>query len=125
NTIVIMTSNIGSHRILDYQGSLVGDSYTRMKEAVLNELRKHFRPEFLNRVDETIVFHALTEDNLKKIVDVQLGQLRKRLDERHITLELTDAARTHLVRAGFDPAYGARPLKRTIQKEIETPLARQ
>ena len=125
NTIVIMTSNIGSHRILEYQGSLVGDSYTRMKEAVLNELRKHFRPEFLNRVDETIVFHALTEANLKKIVDVQLGQLRKRLDERHITLELTDAARTHLVRAGFDPAYGARPLKRTIQKEIETPLARQ
>jgi ATP-dependent Clp protease ATP-binding subunit ClpB len=124
NTIVIMTSNIGSHRILEHQGSLVGDSYDRMKNTVLNELRKHFRPEFLNRVDELIVFHALTEEHLKQIVDIQLGRLRHRLAERHITLELTDAARTHLVRSGFDPAYGARPLKRTIQKEIETPLGR-
>jgi len=92
---------------------------------VLDELRKHFRPEFLNRVDEIIVFHALSEAHLKQIVDIQLGQLRKRLADRHITLELTDAARTHLVKVGHEPAYGARPLKRTIQREIETPLARQ
>ena len=91
-----------------------------MKEAVLEELRQHFRPEFLNRVDEIIVFHALSKEHLKKIVDIQLGRLRQRLEERHITLELTDAAREHLVRVGYDPAYGARPLKRTIQKEIET-----
>jgi ATP-dependent Clp protease ATP-binding subunit ClpB len=124
NTIVIMTSNIGSQRILQYQGSYVGEVYDRMKSAVLDELRKHFRPEFLNRVDEIIVFHALSMEHLKKIVEIQLNQLRKRLAERHITLELNEAAREHLVKVGHDPAYGARPLKRTIQKEVETPLAR-
>jgi ATP-dependent Clp protease ATP-binding subunit ClpB len=124
NTIVIMTSNIGSHRILDYRGGFAGENYERMKEAVLEELRRHFRPEFLNRVDEVVVFHALSEEHLKLIVDIQLGNLRRRLQERHITIELTDAAREHLVRAGYDPAYGARPLKRTIQKEIESPLGR-
>ncbi len=124
NTIVIMTSNIGSQRILEYRGAFGGYEYDRMKEAVLEEMRRHFRPEFLNRVDEIIVFHALTEENLKRIVDIQLGRLRARLAERHITIELTDAARTHLVRTGYDPTYGARPLKRALQKEIETPLAR-
>ncbi len=124
NTLVIMTSNIGSHRILDYRGSFAGDSYERMKETVLEELRRHFRPEFLNRVDDIIVFHALSEDHLKEIVDIQLGRLRERLAERHMRLELTDEARTHLVRVGYDPTYGARPLKRAIQKEIETQLAR-
>jgi ATP-dependent Clp protease ATP-binding subunit ClpB len=125
NTIVIMTSNIGSHRILQYQGSFIGEVYDRMKDAVLEELRAHFRPEFLNRVDEIIVFHALSEEHLKQIVDIQLRRLRERLAERHIELELTDEARTHLVRAGYDPIYGARPLKRVIQKEIETALGRQ
>ncbi|HVX67556.1 MAG TPA: ATP-dependent chaperone ClpB, partial [Bryobacteraceae bacterium] len=125
NTIVIMTSNIGSPRILEYRGGFAGHEYERMKDAVLEEMRRHFRPEFLNRVDETIVFHALSEDHLKQIVEIQLGRLRARLEERHIRLELTDAARTHLVRAGYDPSYGARPLKRAIQKEIETPLARR
>jgi ATP-dependent Clp protease ATP-binding subunit ClpB len=125
NTIVIMTSNIGSPRILDYKGDFLGANYERMKVAVLEELRHHFRPEFLNRVDEVVVFHALTEEHLKEIVDIQLVRLRKRLDERHIHLELTDAAKAHLVRTAYDPAYGARPLKRTIQKEIETPLGRQ
>jgi ATP-dependent Clp protease ATP-binding subunit ClpB len=96
-----------------------------MKEAVLEELRHHFRPEFLNRVDETIVFHALSEEHLKEIVEIQLGSLRRRLAERHIEVELSDAARTHLVRTGYDPNYGARPLKRAIQREIETPLARR
>lgn len=124
NTIIIMTSNIGSQRILAYQGGFDGEGYDRMKDMVLDELRKHFRPEFLNRVDETIVFHALDEDHLKEIVVIQLGQLQDRLAERHITLELTDAAKTHLVRVGYDPAYGARPLKRAIQKEVENNLAR-
>ena len=119
NTIVIMTSNIGSHRILE------GGNHDRMKAQVMDELRKHFRPEFLNRVDETIVFHSLDESHLKQIVEVQLMGLRERLAERHIELELTDAARTHLVRSGYDPTYGARPLKRAIQREIETPLARK
>ena len=124
NTIVIMTSNIGSYRILEYRGSFAGENYERMKEAVLEEMRRQFRPEFLNRVDEVIVFHALTEGHLKEIVEIQLGRLRHRLAERHIQLELTDAAKTHLVRTGYDPAYGARPLKRVIQKELETALGR-
>jgi ATP-dependent Clp protease ATP-binding subunit ClpB len=125
NIIVIMTSNIGSHRILEYRGSFAGESYDRMKSAVLEELRRHFRPEFLNRVDEIIVFHALSEEHLKDIVEIQLADLRKRLAERHIELELSDAARSFLVHSGYDPAYGARPLKRAIQREIETPLARR
>jgi ATP-dependent Clp protease ATP-binding subunit ClpB len=124
NTIVIMTSNIGSQRILQYKGSFVGEIYERMKNAVLEEMRHHFRPEFLNRVDEIIVFHALSEEHLKKIVDIQLSRLRERLAERHIRLELSDRARTHLVEVGYDPSYGARPLRRTIQKEIETALGR-
>jgi ATP-dependent Clp protease ATP-binding subunit ClpB len=99
-----------------------------MKQAVLEEMRRHFRPEFLNRVDEVIVFHALSEQHLEQIVEIQLDRLRRRLDDpdqnRHVRLELTDTARKHLVAVGFDPAYGARPLKRTIQKEIETPISR-
>ncbi len=125
NTIVIMTSNIGSQRILNYQGAFAGEGYERMKEAVLDEMRQHFRPEFLNRVDETIVFHALDEEHLKQIVLIQLKRLQERLADRRITLELTDAAKTHLVRVGYDPAYGARPLKRALQKEVENPLGRQ
>jgi ATP-dependent Clp protease ATP-binding subunit ClpB len=125
NTIVIMTSNLGSHRILDYKGSFAGEPYNRMKEAVLEELRQHFRPEFLNRIDEIIVFHALSEEHLKQIVEIQLAGLRKRLAERHIEIELSDRARSHLVQSGYDPNYGARPLKRAIQREIETPLARK
>jgi ATP-dependent Clp protease ATP-binding subunit ClpB len=125
NVIVIMTSNIGSHRILEYRGAFEGEQYRRMKDAVLSELRQAFRPEFLNRLDEIIVFHALSEEHLKQIVDIQLASLRTRLEERHITLELSDAARTRLVRTGYDPNYGARPLKRAIQREIETPLAKR
>ncbi len=124
NTIVVMTSNVGSQRILQYKGSHIGEVYDRMKSAVLEELRKGFRPEFLNRVDEIIVFHTLTEADLTKIVEIQLTNLRKRLAERKITLALTDAAKAHVVHVGYDPAYGARPLKRTIQKKVETPLAR-
>ena len=124
NTIVIMTSNIGSHRILEYRGAFAGEAYEHMKQAVLDEMRRHFRPEFLNRVDEIIVFHALSEEHLKAIVEIQLAQLRARLAERHIHIELTEAARTHLVRVGYNPTYGARPLKRAIQKEVETQLGR-
>jgi ATP-dependent Clp protease ATP-binding subunit ClpB len=124
NTIVIMTSNVGSHRILEYRGAFEGAAYERMKEAVLDEMRQHFRPEFLNRIDEIIVFHALSEEHLKQIVDIQLGRLRQRLEERHLQIDVTEAARTYLVRLGYNPTYGARPLKRAIQKEVETPLAR-
>jgi ATP-dependent Clp protease ATP-binding subunit ClpB len=125
NVIVILTSNIGSHRILDYRGAFEGEEYRKMKEAVLSELRIAFRPEFLNRLDEIIVFHALSEEHLKKIVEIQLAGLRARLEERKVQLELTDAARTRLVRSGYDPNYGARPLKRAIQRDIETPLAKK
>jgi len=125
NTIVIMTSNIGSHRILDYKGESGGADEALMRATVMEELRAHFRPEFLNRVDEIIVFHALTEDQLGEIVEIQLQRLRARLAERRITLVLDQAAKVHLVKAGFDPHYGARPLKRTIQKELETPLGRR
>ena len=125
NTIVIMTSNIGSHRILEYRGTFGGAEEAVMRATVLEELRAHFRPEFLNRVDEIIVFHALSEDQLMEIVDIQLGRLRARLAERRITLVLNDDAKRHLVKAGYDPNYGARPLKRTIQKELETPLGRK
>ncbi|QJX00959.1 ATP-dependent chaperone ClpB [Frigoriglobus tundricola] len=124
NTIVVMTSNVGSQRILQYRGTHIGEVYDRMKSAVLEELRKQFRPEFLNRIDDIVVFHALTEADLTKIVEIQLGNLRKRLSERKITLTLTDAAKHHIVQVGHEPAYGARPLKRAIQKEVETPLAR-
>ncbi|TAM60720.1 ATP-dependent chaperone ClpB, partial [bacterium] len=106
NTIVIMTSNIGSHRILEYRGTFAGDNYERMKSTVLEELRLHFRPEFLNRVDEIVVFHALSEEQLGEIVEIQLARLRARLAERRIALELDEAAKRHLVRTGYDPAYG-------------------
>jgi len=95
-----------------------------MREQVMEALRRHFRPEFLNRVDEVVVFRALTEAELAKIVDIQLEGLRRRLTERRIALEVIEAARAHLARAGYDPVYGARPLKRVIQREVETPIAR-
>ncbi len=125
NTVIIMTSNIGSGRILEYGGSDTDADYEGMKNAVLGEMRLHFRPEFLNRVDEIVVFHSLTEADLKRILSIQLGRLRARLTERRINLELTDAAATRLAREGYDPTYGARPLKRAIQKELETPIGRR
>ncbi len=125
NTIVIMTSNIGSHRILEHRGAFNGADYAIMRATVLDELRQHFRPEFLNRVNEIIVFHALSQEQLEHIVDIQLQRLRKRLAERRITLDLDEAAKRHIVNVGYDANYGARPLKRTIQKELETPLGRK
>jgi ATP-dependent Clp protease ATP-binding subunit ClpB len=125
NTVVIMTSNIGSQLILSYRGSEDGDAYERMKSDVLEALRQHFRPEFLNRVDEVVVFHSLTREQLKQIVGIQLQRLRARLADRKIELELTDAAVEHFARTGYDPVYGARPLKRLLQKELETDLGRK
>ena len=124
NALLIMTSNIGSQRILGYRGAFAGSEYDHMKDAVLEEMRHLFKPEFLNRVDEIIVFHALSEEHLMQIAEIQLGRVRARLEERHIGIELTPEARRHLVRIGFDPNYGARPLKRAIQKNIETQLGR-
>jgi ATP-dependent Clp protease ATP-binding subunit ClpB len=123
NTVIIMTSNIGSQLILELRGA-DERSYQRMREQVLEALRRHFRPEFLNRVDEVVVFRALTEAELAKIVEIQLDGLRRRLADRRITLEITEAARNHLAKIGYDPVFGARPLKRAIQREVETPVAR-
>jgi ATP-dependent Clp protease ATP-binding subunit ClpB len=121
NTVVIMTSNIASQIILGFKGQ----DYDKMKEQALEVLRQSFRPEFLNRVDEVVVFHPLTRDELRQIVDVQLIRLRQRLEERKIELELTDKARDYLAEHGYDPSYGARPLKRLIQRELETALGRK
>lgn len=126
NTVLIMTSNIGSQHILDYQvrAAVDGDdAYDQMKEQVLGALRQHFRPEFLNRIDETVVFHALTAAQLKNIVDIQIHILNKRMLERKIVIAPTQAALDWLARAGYDPMYGARPLKRVIQREIENQLS--
>ncbi len=126
NTVLVMTSNIGSQHILDYQlkAAVQGDEcYPEMKDKVMGALREHFKPEFLNRIDETVVFHALTPEELKQIVNIQLKILNKRLVDRKIILEPTDAACDWLARTGYDPIYGARPLKRLIQKDIENPLA--
>jgi ATP-dependent Clp protease ATP-binding subunit ClpB len=125
NTVVIMTSNIGSHVILGYRGGTDPEAHARMRDDVLDTLRQQFRPEFLNRVDEIVVFHALSREQLKSIVQIQLGRLRARLAERKIELDLTDAALDHFATAGYDPVYGARPLKRLLQRELETVLGRQ
>ncbi|HET7727232.1 MAG TPA: ATP-dependent chaperone ClpB [Candidatus Limnocylindrales bacterium] len=124
NTVVIMTSNIGSQQIAAYAGRRDDATYEQMKRQVTDQLRAHFRPEFLNRVDEVIVFHSLTEANLAAIVDLLLADLQRRLADKDILLELTPAARALIAREGTDPAYGARPLKRTIQRLVENPFAR-
>ena len=124
NTVVIMTSNVGSHLILNYRGGDDPVAFERMKSEVLEAMRQQFRPEFLNRVDEIVVFHSLSREDLKQIVEIQLERLRARLAERHIELDLTGPAREHLAASGYDPNYGARPLKRVIQKELETPIGR-
>ena len=119
NTVVIMTSNIGSHFLLD------GIDEEIAEERVVGALREHFRPEFLNRVDEIVVFGRLTQEQLGSIVELQAERLRRRLEERGIALEIDAAAREVLAQAGFDPAYGARPLKRVVQRRIENPLAQK
>ena len=116
-----MTSNLGSSRIQE----LAGEGYDVMKTAVMDIVGQHFRPEFINRVDEMVVFHPLDQEQIKLIAGIQLGHLRKRLEARDFGLEVSDAALELLAEAGFDPVYGARPLKRAIQNEIENPLAQK
>jgi ATP-dependent Clp protease ATP-binding subunit ClpB len=118
NTVVIMTSNIGSQWIRD----LAGDD-EEMKKRVMEALRSHFRPEFLNRVDETLIFNSLGLDEIKAIVELQVDRLRLRMAEKNLSIELSDRAKAHVAEEGYDPAYGARPLRRTIEKEIQNPLA--
>ena len=125
NTVVIMTSNVGSQLILGCRGGADAEAYDRMKADVLDALRREFRPEFLNRVDETVVFHGLDREHLYRIVEIQLDHLRSRLAERRIGIELTERAKAHFAQAGYDPTYGTRPLKRLLQKEIETQLGRK
>ncbi len=126
NTVVIMTSNVGSQFITGFaaRGDDDARAYEEMKRQITESLRLTFRPEFLNRIDEVIVFHALTEADLAKIVDLQLADLARRLAEQDLEIELTAAAKALIVREGTDPAYGARPLRRTIQRLVENPLAR-
>ena len=122
NCVVIMTSNLGSQVIQELSGEA---NYAKMKEAVMQVVTQHFRPEFINRVDEIVVFHSLGREQIRSIVDIQLGRLRQRLAERDITLKLDDDARDKIGEAGFDTVYGARPLKRAIQSQIENPLAQR
>ena len=119
NTVIIMTSNLGSHKIQE----MAGDSYEEIKAAVMNSVNQHFRPEFVNRIDEIVVFHPLGQEQMAGIADIQLSRLRKRLQERDMNIVLSDEAMTQLVAVGYDPVYGARPLKRAIQQEIENPLS--
>jgi ATP-dependent Clp protease ATP-binding subunit ClpB len=123
NAVVIMTSNVGSSAIAAASGGEGDEAYEAMKAAVTDALRIQFRPEFLNRIDEIVEFAPLTREQIGEIVDLQLERLRARLAERGLRLELTDAAKEHLAEAGWDPTYGARPLKRAIQRMIENPLA--
>ena len=122
NTVLIMTSNIGASQLATSwaEGE---DGFEEAKARVLEELRKQFRPEFLNRVDDIVVFHPLEHEQLTHIVDLRLADLQKMLDDRRITLTLSDAAREEIFRAGYDKAYGARPLKRAIQRLVQDPLA--
>jgi ATP-dependent Clp protease ATP-binding subunit ClpB len=124
NTIIIMTSNIGSPMLLDgiTEG---GELREGVREAVMGVLRGHFRPEFLNRVDEIVLFKPLLIEQITRIIDLLLGNLQTRLDERKITLELTPRAKEFIAREAYDPVYGARPLLRYLQQRIETPLARE
>jgi ATP-dependent Clp protease ATP-binding subunit ClpB len=122
NSVIVMTSNLGSHLIQEKAGE---ENYEEMKASLMEIVGSHFRPEFVNRIDDVVVFHPLGRDHIRKIVDIQLGYLHARLAERDIQIELSDAARDKLAEAGFDPVYGARPLKRAIQQQVENPLAQE
>ena len=122
NTVIVMTSNLGSQRIQELAGE---ENYARMKAEVMEIVGQHFRPEFINRIDDVVVFHPLEPEHIRKIVDIQLEYLHRRLADRDIGLVLDAAARDRLAQAGFDPVYGARPLKRAIQQQLENPLAQR
>jgi ATP-dependent Clp protease ATP-binding subunit ClpB len=122
NTVIVMTSNLGSQTIQELAGE---QNYEAMKASVMEIVSQHFRPEFINRVDDVVVFHPLGREHIRKIVDIQLGYLHQRLSDRDMKIVLSDAARDKLAEAGFDPVYGARPLKRAIQQRVENPLAQE
>ena len=122
NSVVIMTSNLGSQMIQEMSGE---ENYDAMKSSLMEVLTTHFRPEFVNRIDDVVVFHPLSQAHIRRIVDIQLGYLHDRLAERDMQIRLSDAARDRLAEAGFDPVYGARPLKRAIQQQVENPLAQE
>jgi len=122
NTVIVMTSNLGSQRIQELAGE---QNYDAMKSSVMEIVTQHFRPEFINRVDDTVVFHPLGREHIRAIVDIQLGYLQERLAGRDMKIVLLEAARDRLANAGFDPVYGARPLKRAIQQQVENPLAQE
>jgi ATP-dependent Clp protease ATP-binding subunit ClpB len=125
NTVVIMTSNVGSHYIAEQVRTGAMSLDENVRRNVMDALREHFRPEFINRLDEIIVFHALSREQMRTIIDIQLRGLAKRLEDRKIRIELTDKAKDLLIAEGYDPTYGARPLKRTLQREVLDPLARR
>jgi len=120
NCVIVMTSNIGSQQIQELAGEA---NYAAMKAAVLESVTQHFRPEFINRIDEVVVFHPLAREQIRAIASIQIEYLRKRLRDRDMGIEISDAALDKLGEAGFDPVYGARPLKRAIQQQLENPLA--
>jgi ATP-dependent Clp protease ATP-binding subunit ClpB len=120
NTVIVMTSNLGSHMIMQ----MSGQSTELIREAVWGEVKAHFRPEFLNRIDETVVFHALDEANIREIAKIQLKLLEARLEKMEMKLEVSDEALAEIAKVGFDPVFGARPLKRAIQHRIENPVAK-
>ena len=121
NTVIVMTSNLGSQMIQQ----MAGDDYQVIKLAVMGEVKSYFRPEFINRIDEVVVFHALDEAHIKAIARIQMQFLEKRLAQMEMKLEVTDAALSEIANAGFDPVFGARPLKRAIQANIENALAKE
>jgi ATP-dependent Clp protease ATP-binding subunit ClpB len=123
NTVIIMTSNIGSQIIVDAGGQADDAAWGRVEQRVRDELRNHFRPEFLNRVDDIIVFRPLSREDLIQIVDIQLRKLDELLAARHLKLNVAPEAREFLAVQGYDPVYGARPLKRVIQRELQNPIA--
>jgi len=120
NTVIVMTSNLGSQKIQ----SMTGQAQERIKEAVWDEVKEHFRPEFLNRIDEVVVFHGLDQKNISAIAKIQLQRLTDRLAKMDMQLDVSDAALKRVAEAGYDPVFGARPLKRAIQQHIENPIAK-
>jgi ATP-dependent Clp protease ATP-binding subunit ClpB len=122
NTVIVMTSNLGSHEI--QRMSLEKTDPDLIKESVMGEVKRHFRPEFINRIDEIVVFHALGQEHIRSIARIQLRRLEQRLHERELALTVTDRALDEIAKVGFDPVFGARPLKRAIQQHLENPVAK-
>jgi ATP-dependent Clp protease ATP-binding subunit ClpB len=125
NTVIVMTSNLGSQMIQELAADDSAESYTQMKAAVMGVVQAHFRPEFINRLDDIVVFHPLDKVQIREIAKIQMHGLEKRLGERGLKLSLSDAALALIGNVGFDPVYGARPLKRAVQQQLENPLAQK